>query len=362
MREQVIPQKVGNRIGVAGKGRSAAQRPARRGAGHASVTLGAVARVMLGYAPVVLKLLLAITVGGLIFVGYRSAASARFFQMRNVEVQGTSRASAEAVQTVVRREVGKTGVWQTDLSDLSAKLERLPWIRNAVVSRVLPDGIRVRISERVPRAVVRTTAGRFYWVDDDAVMLGEMLPTDPMPSFFLRGWSEEETSPARKDNSERVRKFLELQRAWDATGLSERVSEVNLVDIRDVRAQLAGSDSQIEVRLGSQDASKRLKDGLEILDKQRQTPRGPFISYIDLSQGKRAIVGFISGAHAISDVSDSNPKSPANAKTGRDAGSTTDRDQQAPAGNTARGQREKREQTDKRPGVEKSKQDRNRRT
>jgi hypothetical protein len=35
------------------------------------------------------------------------------------------------------------------------------------------------------------------------------------------------------------------------------VSEVNLLDLRDVRVQLAGDDSQIEVRLGSQDQSAR---------------------------------------------------------------------------------------------------------
>ena len=77
-----------------------------------------------------------------------------------------------------------------------------------------------------------------------------------------------------------------------AQGLSERVSEVNLMDIRDVRAQLAGDDSQIEVRLGSQDQGVRLSKALTVLDAQRQTPRGPLISYIDLTQGKRAIVGF----------------------------------------------------------------------
>ena len=69
-------------------------------------------------------------------------------------------------------------------------------MRTAVVSRVLPDGIRVRISERVPRAVVRTAAGRFRWVDEDAVMLGEMLPTDQIPSFFLRGLNEEDSETA----------------------------------------------------------------------------------------------------------------------------------------------------------------------
>ncbi len=175
----------------------------------------------------------------------------------------------------------------------------------AVVSRVLPDGMRVRIEERQPRAVVRTAAGRFLWVDDDAVLLGEMLPTDQMPPFFLRGWNEEPGETIRKENMDRVKKFLELQREWSAAGLSERVSEVNVIDIRDVRAQLAGDDSQIEVRLGSQDFGKRLKDALSVLDEHRQTPRGQFISYMDLTQGKRAIVGFMSGARAISDSPDS---------------------------------------------------------
>jgi cell division protein FtsQ len=253
---------------------------------------------MLGYVPAFLKVILAIVVGVLIFAGYRAAASASFFQVRSVEVQGSSRGSADEIQALVRKDVEKTGVWKADLSGLNARLERLPWIRTAVVSRVLPDGIRVRIVERVPRAVVRTASGRFRWVDDDAVLLGEMLPTDQMPAFFLRGLNEEDPEGARKENRERVAKFLELQTAWDAAGLSERVSEVNLIDIRDVRAQLAGDNSQIEVRLGSQDHGKRLKDALEVLDAQRQSSHGSLISYIDLSQGKRAIVGLTSGARA----------------------------------------------------------------
>ena len=299
MREQVIGQKVGNRSGLGNHRRSstATQRPARRETtGQALVGR---LRSILGYVPAFLKLVLAIVIGVLMFAGYRAAASASFFQVRKVEVRGTSRVAVDEVQALVRKEVEKTGVWKADLAGLNARLEKLPWIRTAIVSRVLPDGIRVRITERVPRAVVRTASGRFRWVDEDAVLLGEMLPTDQIPAFFLRGLNEEDPEGARKENQERVAKFMELQRDWDAAGLSERVSEVNLIDVRDIRAQLAGDDSHIEIRLGSQDHGKRLKDGLEVLDGQKQSARGSLISYIDLSQGnKRAIVGLTSGAHA----------------------------------------------------------------
>jgi len=301
MREQVIAQKVGNRSGISGQRRSGAvtQKPARRESGGEAFS--ARLRTLLGYVPAFLKLALAIIIGVLVFAGYRAAASASFFQLRTVEVQGTARLQPGEIQTLVRQSVNSTGVWQADLHGITERIERLPWVRTAVVSRVLPDGIRVRITEREPKAVVRTSAGRFIWVDDDAVYLGEMAPTDQMPSFFLRGWNEDDSTTARTENRERVAKFLELQRDWSAQGISERVSEANLLDLRDVRVQLAGDDSQIEVRLGSQDQSARLSKALSVLDAQRQTARGPLISYIDLTQGKRAIVGLVTGSHTVAE-------------------------------------------------------------
>ncbi|HKE55643.1 MAG TPA: FtsQ-type POTRA domain-containing protein [Pyrinomonadaceae bacterium] len=304
MRESVVGQKVGNRSGMGGRSRSSSgQRPARRER-EPSVPLAVRLRKLVGYIPIALKLVLAIVVAVLVFLGYRAAASASFFQIRNIETRGATRASVELIQNTVRHDVAATGVWRANLEEVSAHLERLPWVRTAVVSRVLPDGMRVRITEREPRAVVHTAAGHFVWTDEDAVTLDEMVPTDPMPSFFLRGWNEENSTAARDENRERVKKFLELQREWNQQGIAERVSEVNLLDLRDVRAQLAGDDSQIEVRLGSQEQAAKLKSALNTLDRLRQTPRGPYISYLDVNQGKRVIVGLVSGLHTVDDGSE----------------------------------------------------------
>ena len=300
MRDQVVAQRVGNRTGI-GKPRSGAgQKPAKRAS---SESIGARLRSLLGYVPTALRIGVIAIVCLLVVVVYRAAASASFFQIKTVETKGAARASVADIQEAVRREVGPTGVWRADLQELSKHLEQLPWVRTAIVTRVLPDGIRVRITERQPRAVVRTTSGKFMWVDDDAVYLSEMAPTDQMPPFFLHGWNED--ASAQAENKQRVAKFLELQKEWDAQGLSERVSEVNLMDLRDVRVQLAGDDARIEVRLGSQEQHTRLRKALTVLDAQRQTARGPLISYIDLSQGKRAIVGLTTGSQTIADAAGS---------------------------------------------------------
>jgi len=298
MREQVIAQKVGNRSGIGGQRRPGAvtQKPAPRENG--GEPFNARLRALLSYVPAFLKLALAIVIGVLVFAGYRAAASASFFQLKTVEVKGTSRLQPADIQALVRQSVDKTGVWKADLNGINESIERLPWVRTAIVSRVLPDRIRVRITERSPRVVVRTSAGRFRWVDEDAALLGEMQPTDQIPAFFLNGLSDEDSDSARDENRERVAMFLELQQAWDAAGLSERVSEVNLMDVRDVRAQLAGDNSQIEVRLGARDQATRLKSALKALDSHDNIPSRDMISYIDMSLGNgKAIVGLTSGAH-----------------------------------------------------------------
>lgn len=292
MREQVIAARSSRQ--AAGPARGFAQRPARRESRTARRPRSSSVRAAFRYVPSALKLVAVILGLITVIVGYRVAASASLFQVRNVDVTGTSRTSADEIGGLVRRAVARTGVWRADLPAISTELERLPGVRRAVVTRVLPDRLRVRVTERLPVAVVRTSVGHFVWVDDEAVALGEMKSADPLPPFFIRGWNEDGTEEAGAGNIERVQKYLELARDWQTAGLVDRVSEVNLVDVRDVRAQLAGNDSQIEVRLGGQDPSQRLKSALDVLDQYKRTPRGSSITYVD-SQGGRVILGFTSG-------------------------------------------------------------------
>ncbi|MDQ1559008.1 MAG: cell division protein FtsQ [Pyrinomonadaceae bacterium] len=313
LREQVITPRAGRGAqGGGSRGRAGEitqQRPSKRG-GNSGGRVGASSRgkaskggsssswgKALAWMPLAGKTLLAVCVGLVCFTAYRTASSSSFFQLRTVDVSGVTQGSEDQIKSVVRRAGGANGVWQADLATISAELERQPWVRKAIITRVLPSGLRVRITERTPRAVVRTSAGRFVWVDDDGVMTGTVAPTQNAPAFFMRGWDESGTESGRTENRRRVEKYLELSREWEAAGIAARVSEVNLDDLRDVRAQLTGDDSQIEVRLGREDLTKRLRQSLETLDEQRSTPRGAYITYIDMTQGKRAVIG--SKPHAL---------------------------------------------------------------
>ena len=296
MREQVITPRAG-RVGTGAKGRGAVsvQHPnARRAAPQGSRQQSFAWKSALPYVPAALKLVLAISLGLLAYLGYRTAVSASFFRVRAVDVAGATRASREDIRAAVMR-LSNAGVWQADLEVIANELKTLPWVRDAVVTRVLPGALRVRVTEREPRVIARTAAGKLIWVDDDGVTLGAASPGDG--DFFIRGVEESRADDALKQNRERVRTALELSRDWAASGLSRRVSEVNLDDLRDVRVQLSGEDAAVEVRLGREDFAKRFRQALEVLDAQRATPRGPYVTYVDVSQGKRAVVGTGATAH-----------------------------------------------------------------
>jgi cell division protein FtsQ len=308
MKEQVIASR-GSRAsrGAAAQPKGLVQRPARRGNAPAARARNFSPRALFAYVPSALKAVLAILALIFLFIGYRAAASAEFFQARSIDISGAARVSREDIEGLTRRAVARTGVWRADLSAISAELGRLPGVRRAIVTRVLPDRLRVRVIERVPLAVVRTDAGHFLWVDEEGVALGEMKPADSVPSFFIRGWNEDGTDEARTENAERVQKYQEVLREWTSLGLAERVSEVDLIDVKNVRAQLAGGDSQIEVRLGGQELGPRLKQALEALDQYKQTPRGASITYLDLQTG-RIIIGTSGSKVAEASATDEQPQ------------------------------------------------------
>lgn len=316
MREQVITSRAG-KIGASAKGRggaTAVQRPVGRRARAATPKTARQKsfdwKSALSYAPAILKLVLAILLGVLAFVGYRTAVSASFFKVKTVDVQGATRASRDDIRAAVLR-FSSAGVWQTDLDTVTRGLRELPWVRNAVVSRVLPDGLRVRVTEREPRIIVRNHEGKLVWADDDGVMLGAAIPGDE--DFFFRGLDESNTEQARRDNRARIALALKLKTDWEQSGLSKRVSEADLSDLRDVRVHLAGDDAGVQVVLGSQDHATRFRQALEKLDQLGSVQDGKCVTYVVVTNGRNAAFGYrpCAEVHPVSEsptVAASEPK------------------------------------------------------
>lgn len=209
----------------------------------------------------------AVIVGVLLFVAYQTVTASSFFAVRNVDIAGASRTSNEMIEKTVHSLTDKTGVWKADLDIVQNEIENLPTVKNAVISRVLPDILRVRIVEREPKALVRLEqTGKTAWVDDEAKVLGLPLSNEAVPPFAMQGWNEGRDEIARKLNQERVTLYLKLLDEWRRLEIADRVALVDLSDLQNVRALLKKDQTAVAVELGNQNYGERLKSTWQLLE------------------------------------------------------------------------------------------------
>lgn len=221
----------------------------------------------------------------LTFMGYRTVTASAFFDMKKIEVRGTSRTSREEIEKIVRVEMAKSSVWNANVDEIRTEIEKLAFVKSVAVSRVLPDGVRVNVTERTPRAIVRFNSGDF-WVDDDALVLGKAEKNDLADTFVLYGWDEAKTDKARKDNQERVRLFQKIREDLQKSGVGERVKAINLTYLQDMQVTVEDSGETVSVFLGREDFGKRLRTALDNL-----AGRGKEIGIL-ISHGSNPIARF----------------------------------------------------------------------
>jgi cell division septal protein FtsQ len=235
----------------------------KRRKGTAARKSGASRQVVNFFVPLFFILCMVFCLGFLVFMGYRTVTASTFFDAKVIDIQGADRASRDEMERIVRSQTERNGVWNANLEAIRNDVEKLAYIKSAAVSRVLPNGIQIRVEERIPKAVVRLNAGDF-WVDEAAVLLGT-VDKNERPDFVLRGWDESKTERANKDNQERVKLYQKMQNEWQDLGISSRVNVVNLADLQDPQAIVQDSGATVSIFLGKEDFGKRLQKGLEVI-------------------------------------------------------------------------------------------------
>ncbi|MEX2608296.1 MAG: FtsQ-type POTRA domain-containing protein [Kiritimatiellia bacterium] len=89
-------------------------------------------------------------------------------------------------------------LYEVDLVEVRARMERHPIIRRAVIQRQLPDRLTVAVYERVPLARTGQVEGHMNWlVDEEGVLIQKSFQSKHLP--FLLGAGADLTLGARVD-------------------------------------------------------------------------------------------------------------------------------------------------------------------
>ena len=161
-------------------------------------------------------------------------------------------------------------IFRVPLAERQAQLEQMPWVKRATVMRLLPDHVRVLITERTPVAFVRE-GGRISLVDDEGVLLdmGSNPEGDDTYSFpVVTGIRAEDVASVRRARMKIVGEFTgDLDSAGEK--VSSKLSEVDVSNPEDVKALIPENGADLLVHFGDADYLKRYRSFEEHLPEWR---------------------------------------------------------------------------------------------
>src|SRR5258708_33132520 len=161
-----------------------------------------------------------------------------------IEVSGNHIVGREAVLQPFAHDRNRSVV-RIPLDARRSQLEQIPWVESASVQRILPNRLRIQLTERTPIAFVRN-GNELALIDAHGVILDR--PRGEELHFpIVTGVSEDlprDQREKRMQTCEEFMKDVDLVRG----GSSDRVSQVDLFNPKDLRVVMAGlanaNDSQ----------------------------------------------------------------------------------------------------------------------
>jgi cell division protein FtsQ len=206
-----------------------------------------------------------------------------------IELMGNHVVSREAVLQPFARDRNRS-VLLIPLDVRRSQLQQLPWVESARVLRILPNRIRVELTERTPIALLRN--GRdLALIDAHGVVLDRPEGED-LHFPIVTGLTD---SLPLEEREKRMQSYQEFLRDADLVrpGSSDRVSEVDLSNAKDLRVVMTGlasaADSQaVTIHFGNSDFTGKYRMLVENFA-QWQANAGR-VQSIDLQYSRQVVV------------------------------------------------------------------------
>lgn len=206
-----------------------------------------------------------------------------------ISVSGNHIVAPEEIQKLFVRDRDHS-VLRIPLETRRGQIQEIPWVEEASVQRILPNRLRVEITERTPVAFFRN-GNELTLIDGHGVLL-ERPEGEDFHFPIVTGMSE---NLAREEREKRMQVYQEFVKNIDLVkpGSAERVSEADLGNPRDLCAVLTGFGSDgnapaITVHFGQGDFTGKYRTLVDNFT-QWQANAGP-VHAIDLRYSRQVVV------------------------------------------------------------------------
>jgi cell division protein FtsQ len=238
-----------------------AESPFLRGQKRVPVRRAALPRKTAGRVKLVLQLVAAVTVIALVWtaLAHYAAQSWRFRldSSDNITIAGTNNVSRSQVLEVMASDIDRN-LFFVPLEQRKKQLEQIPWVQSASIMRLLPNRLKIMISERTPVAFVEINS-HIQLIDAHGVIME--LPANQATRYsfpVIVGMSENDPLSTRVA---RMKLYQRLVKELDSSGAhySADLSDVDLSDPDDVKATVTDPRGAVLVHLGSSNFLEHFK-------------------------------------------------------------------------------------------------------
>jgi cell division protein FtsQ len=156
-----------------------------------------------------------------------------------IRIEGNHYVRPQSVRQIFVPDRGKS-VLRIPLEERRRQIETLSWVEHAAVRRALPNRIEVDLTERTPIAFLRE-ASELALVDAHGAILERPIEGD-FHFPVVAGLGRQMPLEDREQRMQLFSKFMQ-EIASVQSGAADQVSEVDLSDAHDLRANLTGFES-----------------------------------------------------------------------------------------------------------------------
>ena len=170
-----------------------------------------------------------------------------------VEIIGATHSARENVASMFEKDYGRS-VYLLPLRQRRDELLRLPWIKEARVTRVWPNRLQIRITEREPVAYVLLPGeNELPLIDTDGFILRPEIQ-ESLNFPVLTGISRRQSEEERRVRVRRLRKLI-----TDAGELAAKISEVDATDPDNLKVMQDAGGKAVTLIIGNRFFKRRLE-------------------------------------------------------------------------------------------------------
>src|SRR5450432_1221967 len=172
---------------------------------------------------------------------------------RALSFEGVRYASRARLTQMFAPDFGRSA-FQVPMAERRRRLLAIDWVESATISRIWPNRLIVRVTERKPVAFASMDSGHYLLID----AAGVFLSPPPKVRFdlpVLSGITEDQPEPARAD---RVRAMTALLEELGAQ--AKNISEVNAASLEDLRITTEMEQRGLELWMGDRNYASRFQN------------------------------------------------------------------------------------------------------